>query len=431
MATASWKFLPYGKRYHIFFFHGSSERDCEWIRDIIEQIESQRYICGCTYFDFKSHLSFFDNIGLVVKQAVVIAFILSHESTKSEVFLNLVDNAAMYILRQKREKPVPMIPVLLDDCEIPQCLISYEPLVASDERNHWWPKLMNVLDIENSSWSGGESDKKLKYHFNCIMEEIKNDSSMEKEKQFQKLLIESGIVYYTGQFGSRKTAKILRGGCGIKINSQSLVIEWEMFVNIMSKSEEALIEIEALNKEVKIKNIIINLTKEGEDKLLKYCVENLKKIVKFFEHSLNYDFYKTEYDRMTYNVDFQGHTGYDLLNLANNLARNLYLGNFQKRTIEFNSLDKRIKTFDTSPFESEQSNILAKAGFIYSGVSDTITCHCCNQSLFGRFEDDSESVMIAHHSRWNTDCQYLTKNIQFLNMTLHQGIRTSPRLFRQ
>lgn len=101
--------------------------------------------------------------------------------------------------------------------------------------------------------------------------------------------------------------------------------------------------------------------------------------------------------------------------MTNNIARNLFLDKFKTRSIDFESYDERVRTFDTYPGNGEFIQEMAKAGFIYSGSPITYTCYSCNQSIYGDFSKSktSEISMIEDHILWNTDCEHLKTNYEF------------------
>lgn len=413
MAMESYtKFLPFGKQYHIFFYHGSSSKDREWTTDTIQELESYRYIGGCNSFHFESSKSVFKNIAKILDESIVLAFVLSRISISCDSFIYYLESTVMRMLKKKMGKSI--LPVLVEDCDIPQCLDHYEPLFAYDERNHWWPKLLRVLSFENPSSSSGESDEELKEMHDKFMK-LLSEKSVRKQKKFRNICKKSGMSTYIGQMGEKETCKVLTKACGVEISSQCLVLELDSFVDIMEKSEDAMIEIGKLNKEIKITDIKLDLTKEGEDKLFSYCKRNHKKLIDFLERSLNFNCYGNKYDRLTYKVKFNGHVNYELLHLTNNLARNLFLDKFKTRSIDFESYDERVRTFDTYPGNGEFIQEMAKAGFIYSGSSITCTCYSCNQSIYGDFAKSktSEISMIEDHIIWNTDCEHLKSNYEF------------------
>lgn len=415
MATASYtKFLPYGKQYHIFFFHAyHASKDREWTTDTIKELERYGYIGGCNSFHFDSSVSVVENVLRVLDKSIALAFVLSQISTNCKSFVSNMERTVTYMMEHEMEKSI--VPVLIEVCKVPMCLAHYQALVAYDERNHWWPKLIRVLSVENQSSSSGESDEDMKEMCDEFMQRL-SKMNIRKQKRFRKKCQESGLSTYIGQIGESETCRVLTRACGIEISSQCLVLELDRFVDIMEKSEDAMVEIGRLNKEVKITEIKLHLTKESEHKLFQFCKRNREKLINFIEQSLNFNCYGKTYDRMTYNVKFCGLVNYKLLHLMNNLARNLYLDKFQKRSGEFESYENRVRTFDTHPQKGAfvNYNEIAKAGFIFcGGTQTTYTCYQCNQSMYIygslHLTQPSEAQIIKNHIRWNTDCKHLTK----------------------
>lgn len=414
MATASYtKFLPFGKQYHIFFFHANhASKDREWTTDTIKELERYGYIGGCNSFHFDSSVSVVENVLQVLGKSIALAFVLSQISTNCKSFVSNMERTVTYMIQQEMKKSI--VPVLIDDCNVPLCLVHYEPLVAYDERNHWWPKLMRVLSVENQSSSSDESDEELKEISDKLMQ-IFSKKNLKKQRRFQKICQEYGFFTYISQIGERETNRVLTKACGVEISSQCLILELDRFVDTMENSGDAVVEIGRLNKEVKITEIKLHLTKESEQKLFQYCEKNHEKLINFFEQSLNFNCYGKTYDRMTYNVKFGGLVNYELLHLMNNLARNLYLDKFQKRSAEFESYENRVRTFDTHPQKGAFVNEIAKAGFIYCGGTPmTYACYQCNQTIFGKLHEKqpTEEHMHRLHIKWNTDCKHLRKYYQ-------------------
>lgn len=114
----------------------------------------------------------------------------------------------------------------------------------------------------------------------------------------------------------------------------------------MERSEDVMVEIGRLNKEVKIIDIKLDLMKEGEDKLFSYCKRNYDKLVNFFEWFLNFNCYGDKYDRNIYKVKFNGCVNYELFYLINNIVRNMFLDKFKIRLIDFEFYEERVRIFD-------------------------------------------------------------------------------------
>lgn len=102
----------------------------EWTKDVLKDIEAHGYIGGC----YSQNYIFI----------CVLAFVFSKDSTKE--YNHYVQNTVMYNIKKQMERP--MMPILLDDSDVPECLISFEPLNVFNERKYWWPKLLKSLVAE-------------------------------------------------------------------------------------------------------------------------------------------------------------------------------------------------------------------------------------------------------------------------------------------
>lgn len=194
------KFLPYGKQYHIFFYDWSSAREMEWTKDVLKDIEAHGYIGGCYSQNYKASLSVCGNFCKMAEQSVVLAFVFSKDSTKE--FNHYVQNIVMYNIKKQMERP--MMPILLDDSDVPECLISFEPLNVFNERKYWWPKLLKSLVAEIPSSSSGESDEELgNLHDNLI--DLLPEKNKRKQKWFRNMCKQSGLSNFMGHAKRKET----------------------------------------------------------------------------------------------------------------------------------------------------------------------------------------------------------------------------------
>nr|BDT62555.1 MAG: baculoviral IAP repeat-containing protein [Metapenaeus ensis majanivirus] len=86
---------------------------------------------------------------------------------------------------------------------------------------------------------------------------------------------------------------------------------------------------------------------------------------------------------------------------------------------EYNKLEDRIKTFYTNGWNEINSTQtpedMAKAGFIYKGENDKVTCYQCGQSIY-RW-DDKDNDPWHEHAKHASHCQhvYIRKGGDFIN----------------
>lgn len=326
------KFLPYGKDFHVFIFHAFSPNDMEWTFNIIEELESYRFTGGCNGLHFDPSVSLFSNISKTVNKSMVLVVVLSMFSTNSEILKFYLENTIMYLLQKKLNKVI--VPLLINDCEIPQCLIHYEPLTACDDKIKWLPKLLRVLDLENPSSSSGESDEELSETHDKLLK-ILAEKNFRKQKRFRKICQKSGLSTYIGRTGSKmsKMSTSLTTACGIEVSSHtSLVIKWDIFVNVVENCYDAVAEIEKLKNKVKIKEIKFDFTKVDGDDISKYCEINHEKIIKFFECFLNPCIgFWGKYNEMKCVVTTDRQKTDKIQKLIDNIAKNVTLQKLQKR----------------------------------------------------------------------------------------------------
>lgn len=188
--------LPYCKINHIFFLNDDSESDSCWVKKVIDSLNVLGYSSGCITdnFNFKQPNSIFENIETTVEQSAIFAFVISQNSEKSKKFRHLLEIAVILIIQSDEEKP--MLPILLDNTEIPKCLLNIQPLIATGSRHKWWPKLMSVVELHCSVSSSEESDEDLK----ALQEQINiilTTKSKRKQEKFRKRVSQSSQIQST------------------------------------------------------------------------------------------------------------------------------------------------------------------------------------------------------------------------------------------
>lgn len=404
------RFLPIGKKYHIFFFNEHFQRDKEWSSNVVKRLESYGYNSGSITDDFDSGLSIFENIEQKVEHSMAIAFVISEKSLKSRAFIHHVENAVLFVIDSEDYKK--MLPILLDEnIKRPNCLRNYEPLLIIEDNDRWWQHLVKVLEMNSSLSSSGESDEEVKGLVQQIMTTM-TKKSFKKQKKFRNMCKESGIAQLTSQMGTCSVHTGLMKGCGVEIVEKTMILKWDRFENVMIENRDTLANIVNFNKNCVLREVTFNFTKEGQARLIERIVEWKDELVKFIENSLNYDFYGGNFDKMTYNVIIEGHSDYSFLHLMNNVARNIYIDNYKYRSSQFDTVEKRIETFRNWPYKKNGIQPLVEAGFIYTGELDTVVCFSCNQSLFGIGHDTNETKeeLLIQHLLWSGDCTFLNQH---------------------
>ncbi|KAK3579675.1 hypothetical protein CHS0354_027130 [Potamilus streckersoni] len=136
--------LPPGKKYHVFFSYSSS--DMQWVKETLERLEKDHGFVCCEYdqdnipgtplVEFAS-----DSIRNAYKTIVV----MTREAFNSGFVKYEINMAINHGINEDR---ICVVPVLLEDCDVPLHLsvLNYVDASDSKKREIWWPKLISELD---------------------------------------------------------------------------------------------------------------------------------------------------------------------------------------------------------------------------------------------------------------------------------------------
>ena len=75
---------------------------------------------------------------------------------------------------------------------------------------------------------------------------------------------------------------------------------------------------------------------------------------------------------------------------------------------EFKPLDDRIKSFSEKywpSFNNLNANVLAKAGFFYTGYGDIVVCEYCGLNLY---KWNTKDIPLIEHAKYNKNCVYIS-----------------------
>lgn len=134
--------LPPGKLYHVFFSYAESDR--EFAANLINKLESELgYKCCDHQRDFIPGWKITDNIKHFVMSSLKTVVLISEESVKS-AWCSYEAELTFHMSMEMRKKI--LIPILVDDCTIPDHL---KPLTYIDARKNlgtanWWQKLVDT-----------------------------------------------------------------------------------------------------------------------------------------------------------------------------------------------------------------------------------------------------------------------------------------------
>ncbi|KAL3883398.1 hypothetical protein ACJMK2_029666 [Sinanodonta woodiana] len=136
--------LPPGKKYHVFFCYSSS--DIHWVKKTIETLEKEHGFLCCEYDrDNTPGTSLLQFAGDSIRNAYKTVVVMTNEAFQSGFVLHEIE---MAIIQGFNERRKCVVPLLLEDCEIPSHLSVLNFVDARDpmRRDIWWPRLLTELE---------------------------------------------------------------------------------------------------------------------------------------------------------------------------------------------------------------------------------------------------------------------------------------------
>ncbi|XP_071137946.1 uncharacterized protein [Mytilus edulis] len=149
----AYKTLPHGKTYHAFISYRDVDEDREWVSDLIEKLKKLHQLKCCNHvYHFKPGRKIVDNIKYAVRKSVKTLIILSKEYNDSH-WCTFEVEYTHHMSMEMREQL--LIPVLKEDCEIPDHLKPFTYIDARGPIGSWLPRL--ATSIESPVLCGLES----------------------------------------------------------------------------------------------------------------------------------------------------------------------------------------------------------------------------------------------------------------------------------
>nr|AHN82529.1 toll-like receptor 2-like protein [Sinohyriopsis cumingii] len=152
--------LPRGKTYHVFFSFRNSQNDKDWVRGIIEKLESPPHCYSCCFADrdFIPGETVISNIEMAVKESVRVAVVLTEEYIES-YWCKYETN----VIREPGSKAC-IIPLQLNNCRIPQSLKDLSFIPVSKDNDKWWETLLRSLNGKIPYLPPSKSDHIFLFH---------------------------------------------------------------------------------------------------------------------------------------------------------------------------------------------------------------------------------------------------------------------------
>ncbi|KAL3842906.1 hypothetical protein ACJMK2_020881, partial [Sinanodonta woodiana] len=138
--------LSENKKYHVFFCYRDVPNDKLWVKETVQKLENEfKFICCDHERDFLAGTEVIRNIKYGITNSEKVVCVLSKEGLNSR-FLEWETEMALKKSIDNRENL--LIPVLLDDCEMPEELKLLTYIDARKDMNEtsWLPKLIAAIE---------------------------------------------------------------------------------------------------------------------------------------------------------------------------------------------------------------------------------------------------------------------------------------------
>ncbi|KAL3870676.1 hypothetical protein ACJMK2_038721 [Sinanodonta woodiana] len=135
--------LPPGTKYHVFFCYAIL--DIDWVRETVHALERDYGFVCCEYDrDNTPGTSLLQFVSDSMKKAYKTVIVMTKKAFQSSF---VVHEIQMAMSRGFSNRKAFVVPVLLEDCEIPDYLSVLHYIDARDpkRRDIWWPKLVMEL----------------------------------------------------------------------------------------------------------------------------------------------------------------------------------------------------------------------------------------------------------------------------------------------
>lgn len=139
--------LSEGKQYHVFFVYRTVVPDKDWVKEIARSLETHDSGLKCAYHerDFIPGLTIFENITHFLKCSLKVVVVLTPDFVQSAWTKYETELAQLISMRPSYD--VRIIPVVVQDCKIPESLINLTYLDATDAFTIWWPRLLKTINL--------------------------------------------------------------------------------------------------------------------------------------------------------------------------------------------------------------------------------------------------------------------------------------------
>lgn len=136
--------LPNGKLYHVFLSYRDADDERSWVQQLIEKLVKTYKLKCCNHVhDFEPGRKIVDNIKDAIINSVKTIIIISKEYHES-YWCTYEAEYTLQMSMELREKII--IPVIKEDCEIPDHLKPFTYIDARGPFNQWLPRLVSAIE---------------------------------------------------------------------------------------------------------------------------------------------------------------------------------------------------------------------------------------------------------------------------------------------
>ncbi|KAJ8306458.1 hypothetical protein KUTeg_017003 [Tegillarca granosa] len=139
--------LSFGKSYHVYFIYHNQASD--WVHDTVQRFETLGYICSYRERDFIPGRTKTSNIIFALENSIKFVVVITKSfllCTFCQYELDLALNECM----KRTSEICDLIPVIIEECDIPSKLEMISPLEVYLHKDTWWRKLVQALNVDSS-----------------------------------------------------------------------------------------------------------------------------------------------------------------------------------------------------------------------------------------------------------------------------------------
>lgn len=385
---------------------------------------------GCYEKDYIPGFSVHRNLLQLLSASDKIVVVLCKAFLKSPLCKYELDVAQSMCIRDDKE--YAFIPVILDDCEIPESLVVTSCLDVSSDISLWWTKFLNAIECEERSYRSelvvaddNDDENDLLHCLNRLLQSL-GKASVKSQQKFLQMSRISGLSYFVSQMGQSSMLNRISEACGISTFKNNLIIDWAIFHDYLINNNHVVKDIAHYIDYVGVKysklSFIFKTKMECKDLKWKSNFKSFAELV------------LVRRDENTSAIrplqDFNGHDdGFipEVAQLTEVLLQIFPPCKKQNYYKKYHSYESRLKSFETCLAKNRiNPEEFAAAGFFFSGYTDLVACFACGMRLFGWKKDDDPWV---NHAYYRPFCIHVTENkndefVKYARQSLHAKLRT-------